>query len=469
MSKFTNDLQQVQVGVNTLTGKLLREPLTALMFLLVALGTSWKMTVMTLVLLPPLAWLIVVVGQKIKRRAKMLLSNRGNLMNILQETLIGTAVVKVFTGEDYEKRRFRKENRRVLRQMMKVVKYQAFVRPFIGFLTAIAAAVALAAAGQLVMGGSELDPGNFLAFLFAIGRIADPVRKLANVNNNIQMGLAGAKRIFNVMDAQPEIQDAPNAREIPPLRDAITFENVSFSYDGATEVLRNVSFEARQGEVVAIVGYSGAGKTTLVNLIPRFFDPTSGTVRFDGVDLRDIKLKSLRQKIGMVSQTTLLFNCTVARNIAYGVEGETDMDRVVAAAKAAHADVFIDNLPEGYDTVLGREGVELSGGESQRLSIARAIYKDPSVLIMDEATSNLDSESEALIRDALARFVRGRTTFVIAHRFSTIEHADKIVVLSDGEIVGIGNHEQLIRDCTVYTTLYSRQFRDDVPAPVAEV
>jgi len=468
VSRFTNDLEQVRVGVNTLTGKVLREPLNALMFLLIAIGTSWQLTLMSLLLFPPLAWFIVVVGQKVKRRAKSLLNKRSNLMSILQETLIGTPVVKIFTGEGYEKRRFRAENRRALRQAMKIVKYNAFVRPFIGFLSYFAAAVALAAAGQFLLAGGELDAGNFLTFLLAMGRIADPVRKLANVNNNVQMGLAGARRIFTVMDTHPEIQDAPDAKEIGPLRDAITFEGVSFSYNDDADVLHNVSFEARHGEVVAVVGYSGAGKTTLANLIARFYDPTAGCIRFDGVDLRHIRVKSLRKQIGMVSQRTLLFNDTIARNIAYGIEDERDMDRVVNAAAAAHADVFIESLPQGYDTMLGRAGVELSGGESQRLAIARAIYKDPSILIMDEATSNLDSESEALIQDALNHFIQGRTTLVIAHRLSTIEHADRILVLDKGRVVGLGEHDELIQDCNVYRNLYSRQFRDDAPGAAAE-
>jgi ABC-type multidrug transport system fused ATPase/permease subunit len=300
--------------------------------------------------------------------------------------------------------------------------------------------------------------GEFLVFVGALVSMFQPIKRLGGLNNTIQRGMAGVKRVFELMDTRPDLLEAPDALPLPPVRGAVAFRGVSFAYDGAQPVLQNLSFEARPGELVAVVGSSGAGKSTLVNLIPRFYDPTAGRVEIDGTDVRRVTFRSLREQIGIVTQEIILFDDTVYNNIAYGQWGVAP-ERVREAARIAHAAEFIERLPQGYETRIGERGVRLSGGEKQRIAIARAVLRDPPILILDEATSALDAESERLVQDALDRLMKGRTTFVIAHRLSTIIRADKILVLEQGEIVEAGTHQQLLEARGVYCRLYQKQFQ----------
>jgi subfamily B ATP-binding cassette protein MsbA len=312
-------------------------------------------------------------------------------------------------------------------------------------------------AGKDIAAGN-LDPGRFFLFLFAMLSLMQPIRTLSHLNIDIQQGLAAAKRIFEVLDTEPKIKDNPQAIRINSLKDNVTFQNISFSYDGDKQVLSRISFEVKAGEIVALVGPSGAGKSTLMDLLPRFYDPLSGKIEIDGINLRKIDLKSLRNLMGIVTQETILFNDTVWNNIAYGYN-HASKEEVESAARAANAHEFIMNMPQEYQTIIGDRGVKISGGERQRLAIARALFKNPPILIFDEATSSLDTESEALVQEAIDRLMKGRTVFVIAHRLSTIQNADKIVVLDDGKIVQMGDHKSLIQQEGLYKRLYEMQFK----------
>jgi len=461
VSRFTNDMANVERGLNTLFGKTIREPLN---FLFVVGYCFWKSPLLTgsaLLVTPLVAVTVVLLGRTVRKSARRALTSRARLVGILSESLNGMRIVKTFLGGDYEKRRFGEENRRLFRQSRKIVKAEAATAPLVEFLSFFAGALMIVVAGYLVLEGrlraSEV-PTMFIAFTMAL----TPLRKLANVNNRFQLCRSASERVFEYMDAETEKLAPAGAVELPKLAHGIRFENVGFRYDDSEPVLEDIDFEAAQGEVVAVVGVSGVGKTTLVNLLPRFYEPTAGRILFDGTDIAGGSLRSLRQQIGLVTQDVLLFDDTVRANIAYG-RTAPDEERVQAAARAAHVHEFVGRMPKGYDTVIGEGGVLLSRGQRQRLAIARAIYKDPAILILDEATSSLDSESEHLIKEALDEFMEGRTTFVIAHRLATVERADRIIVLERGRIEAAGTHAELVAASGVYRGLYRRQFRDAGP------
>jgi subfamily B ATP-binding cassette protein MsbA len=359
--------------------------------------------------------------------------------------------------EDYERKRFAKENRRLFGIQIKSVRVRAITHPLMEILGGVGIACIVFYGGYNVIQG-EATPGTFFSFLAALLMLYEPVKRLSGVNNTVQQGLAAATRIFEVLDTVPEIQDKPGARDLPGVSRGVEYQDVSFKYEEGW-VLKNINLRIQAGEVVAFVGASGGGKTTLVNLLPRFYDVTAGTILIDGVDIRDYRVESLRALIGIVTQQTILFNETVRDNIAYGKVGQS-LEEVVKAAQAAFADGFIRNLPRGYDTVIGEQGVKLSGGERQRISIARALLKNAPILILDEATSSLDSESEIEVQKALEYLMEGRTTLVIAHRLSTIRKANRIVVISSGEIVEVGTHEELMEKEGEYKKLYLLQFKD---------
>jgi len=387
----------------------------------------------------------------------------GALTTLLHETISGTRIVKAFGMEEYENKRFSEENERFFKLNIKAVSINAAASPFMEFLGGIGiAAIILYGGFQVIKGGAT--PGTFFSFLTALIMLYEPVKRLTNMNNTIQQGIAGAQRVFSIIDMEPEIGDGPDAVALPKITRSIDIENVSFAYE-ETPVLKDIDLSIRAGEVVAFVGMSGGGKTTLVNLIPRFYDVTTGRIAIDGQDIRDVTVESLRGQIAMVTQQTILFNDTVRNNIAYG-DIQRSEEEIVGAARAAHAHDFIMQLPQGYDTIIGEAGTKLSGGERQRISIARAILKDAPILILDEATSSLDTEAEIEVQKALDNLMAGRTTLIIAHRLSTIRNADRIIVLVNGRIVEEGNHEFLLAKRGEYYKLYCMQFTEDELHPL---
>jgi subfamily B ATP-binding cassette protein MsbA len=465
-SRFTNDMQNVERGLDTLFGKTIREPLYLAGFLFYSFWLAPRLTLVAMAVVPFIGMAIVLLARKAKRGGRRALESRARLLGILTGALLGIRIVKVFQGAGYEKERFRGENEGLFRQNLKVVQAEAATSPLVGFLSFIGVALVVIVSGHYII-GERLTTSQALTLFAVLGLTFAPLRKLANVGTRFQLTQVGAQRIFEYMDAEGEKIVLPGAADILPPGDSIRFEHVGFSYDRSEPVLTDIDFEVKQGEAVAIVGASGVGKTTLVNLIARFYDPVSGRILFDGRDIAEASLVSLRRQIGLVTQDVLLFDDTVRANIAYGRE-KPDEARVLEAARAAHVHEFVERMPRGYDTVIGEGGALLSGGQRQRLAIARAIYKDPAILILDEATSSLDSESEHLIKEALNRFMRGRTTFIIAHRLSTVERADRIIVLDRGRIEAMGKHGELVGASDVYRGLYRRQFTDDTVAGGSE-
>ena len=384
----------------------------------------------------------------------------GTLTSLLQETISGTRIVKAFGMEAYEGERFARENERLFKLYMRSVSIRALSTPFMEFLGGIGISAIIFYGGYQVINGTS-TPGTFFSFMTALIMLYEPVKRLTNVNNTIQQGISAAIRVFSIMDTPPQITDKKDALPLPGISDKIDIRDVTFSYDSDEEpVLRNINLTIQSGEAVAFVGMSGGGKTTLVNLIPRFYDVTDGSILIDGHDIRDVTTASLRGHVGMVTQQTILFNDTIRNNIAYGDirKGEDD---IIRAAKMANAHHFIVNLPRGYDTVIGEQGERLSGGERQRISIARALLKDAPILILDEATSSLDTEAEVEVQEALENLMKGRTTLVIAHRLSTISKADRILVIINGRIVEEGTHDALLKKEGEYFKLYNMQFKDN--------
>ncbi|MDI9554952.1 MAG: lipid A export permease/ATP-binding protein MsbA [Pseudomonadota bacterium] len=458
ISRVTNDVTYLQGAVSEAVTSLLKDSFTLAGLVFVIFWRDWKLAIIASLVFPLAVWPIAQFGRRMRRIAAESQVSMGDLISLLQETITGNRIVKAFGMEEHENRRFARENERQFRLTMKSVTVRAISSPLMDFLGGLGIAAIIFWGGYQVIEGTS-TPGTFFSFLAALLMLYEPVKRLTNVNNTIQQGLAGAERIFQVLDTEPGIRNRPGAAELPPIREGISIEGVTFRYE-EDPVLRDVSLKIRAGEAVAFVGMSGGGKTTLVNLIPRFYDVSEGRVAIDGTDIRDVTLESLRAQIGIVTQQTILFNDTVRGNIAYGDVRRSDGD-VVRAAMAANAHDFIQRLPQGYDTVIGEQGVKLSGGERQRISIARALLKDAPILILDEATSSLDTESEIEVQDALEKLMRGRTTLVIAHRLSTIRNADRIVALVDGRIVEEGTHESLLEKKGEYFKLHNLQFKDE--------
>jgi len=457
MSRFTFDAQVMKRGIRMLFGSVIREPIKAVMCLALALAIDWQLTLLSLAAGPLVGFAIYRFGRAVKRYTRRVLSHFSFLNNILQETFLGLPIVKAFSMEAYESQRFIERNRRVRRNEIRVERADAATAPTTEFLAVAAVAgVALVAGWRVLHRGMPID--DFVTLYAALIGLYDPARKMSKVNNRMQEMLAAARRVFSLMDAEPKVAEKPDAPALPRMKKDLAFRDVRFRYatDGP-EVLRGITLTVGAEEVVAIVGHSGAGKTSLINLIPRFYDPTDGVVEVDGVDIRGVSLESLRGQIALVTQHVVLFEDTVANNIAYG-QHECPIERVVQAATAAHAHEFIEHLPDGYDTMIGERGESLSGGQRARLAIARAVLRDPAILILDEATANLDSESETLIQQALTKLQAGRATIVIAHRLSTIQHAHRVVVLHEGRIESEGAHEALLETSPIYRSLYQLQF-----------
>jgi ATP-binding cassette, subfamily B, bacterial MsbA len=459
ISRIMNDVPVINTGISATFATMIREPMLIVVYLAIALSISWQLTLMAFVVFPLALLIIAYIGRRVHRESGLVQERLADLTSVLQETISGVKVVKAFAMEEFESRKFHKQNQSVLDTILAVTRIRNQASPTTEFLSAAAGAVIIWYGGMQVLNQEALKASEFLGFLFAIFQLMPPIKELSNVNNRYQEAAAAGKRVFELLDMEPGIKDAPQPTKLTTFDNSLTFDNVSFRYQDSDLILADISMTIRKGERVAIVGPSGAGKTSLVDLVPRFYDPVAGSVIIDHHDLRSVELKSLRNLIGIVTQETILFNDTLRNNIAYGLEECSD-DRIIAAARAANAHRFIEEMPNGYATIIGERGVKLSGGERQRISLARAILKNPPILILDEATSALDTESEILVQEAIENLMKGRTSIVIAHRLSTVQHADRIVVIEAGRIVEVGKHDELLRNpAGLYRKLYELQFR----------
>jgi subfamily B ATP-binding cassette protein MsbA len=461
MSNITTDVEKIQYAVSDLAGDLLKEGLTVVGLAIVLLVKDWRLALLSLIGMPLAFYPLVRLGRHVRASSETSLRRWRDISEILQETISGFRVVKAFGMEGFETARFRRAAERLLNVNMRITRATAVLPPLMELVGGLALVAALFYGSSEIRSG-RLTTGEFTSFLAALFAMYTPIKRLSRVNATVQHALAAGQRVFEVLDTHQEITEARDAVPLPRLQDAIEYRDVGFRYaDGEGAVLRRVRFSARAGEVVAIVGTSGAGKTTLMNLLQRFYDVSDGAILLDGVDIRRATIKSLRDQIGLVTQDTVLFNDTVRANIAYGLD-DVDETRIESAARAAFAHDFVLDLPRRYDTVIGERGSRLSGGQRQRIAIARALLKDPPILILDEATSALDSESERLVQEALANLMKGRTTLVIAHRLATVRRADRIVVLDGGEVREVGTHEELLRKPGgIYSRLYELQFSEE--------
>jgi subfamily B ATP-binding cassette protein MsbA len=458
MSRITNDVNQVQHAVSETLGDLLRESLSLVAYAGMLFYIDWQLALVAVTGAPLAAYPLAKFGRRIRSTTRRSQEELEHLTHVTAEAFTGHRIVKAFGAEAHEARRFGRAAQRVYRTNLTVTSILATLPPLMELLGG-AAVVALVWYGSQQIARGELTTGEFATFIVAAFMMYTPVKKLSRVTGSLQQAIGASERIFQVLDTHSEVKERPDAGLLQTPRFAVEFQSVAFAYDDrlAKPILRDVSFRVAPGEMVAIVGLSGAGKTTLVNLLPRFYDVTGGAIRIDGLDIRDVTLRSLRSKIGMVTQDTVLFDETVASNIAYGSSGASAED-IEAAGRAAHAHEFIAGLPHQYQTRIGERGQTLSGGQRQRLAIARAILKNAPILILDEATSSLDAESELLVQDALQTLMRNRTSFVIAHRLSTVRRADQIIVLEKGRIVEMGKHDELLAmPSSVYSKLYALQ------------
>jgi subfamily B ATP-binding cassette protein MsbA len=457
ISRITSDVNSIQLLVAAVIEDIVKQPFSLLFLLGALIYTDWKLTLAAAVLLPLCVAPIMFFGRKIRKAARSSQKHQARLASVLHEAIVGSRVVKAFGMEEREARDFAEQSHRVLKQRLRVVVSRAITGPVIEIVASFGAALVFLYAFYSQMPSSEL-----IKIVVGLLLVFEPVKKLSRCHVAIQESLGSADRIFQLLDRQPTVRELPTARQLPRFTKAIRFDNVTFRYDRAAAsrngaVLENINLEVPAGSLVAVVGASGAGKTTLMNLILRFYDATDGAVRIDGVDVRQVTFKSLRDQIGLVTQETFLFNDTVANNIGYGKPGAA-ADEIVRAAQRAHAHDFIMKMPQGYDTVIGEAGMKISGGQRQRLAIARAILKNPPILLLDEATSALDTETERAIQASLAELAEGRTTLVIAHRLATIRDADRIVVVADGRIAEQGTHADLLARGAAYRALHEAQF-----------
>ena len=462
ISRITNDVATIQTSLSTGIADLLLQVVTLAGIVGFMFYLDWKLSLVTIITIPAVAAVVSRAGHRLRTITALIQGKIADITSVLEETLSGIRIVKAFTMERQEIKRFARENEDSFAVTMRGAKVNAIIAPLVELLAVLGTAAVLWYGGHQVIRGS-LTLGEFMAFLGCVGSAPTPMGRLSATYASFQQALGAADRVFALLDVKIDVVDDPNAVPLPPIKGHVEFKNVSFAYGDGELALDGINLSARPGEVIAFVGPSGAGKTTLVNLLLRFYDPLSGSVEIDGYDLRNVQVESLRRQIGLVPQDVVLFGVTVRENIAYGKDDAT-LDEIIQAAKMANAHDFIMKLPAGYETRLGERGVSLSGGQRQRIAIARAILRNPRILILDEATSSLDAESEALIQEALARLVKDRTTFIIAHRLSTVRNADKIVVLDRGKIVEVGTHLELLAKGGLYSRLSLMQFSQGGPA-----
>ncbi len=458
ISRVLSDIDSINYLFTSGIQDIMLEPIIIIIGLTWGLILNWKLTLLFFLVFPLMAWPISYLSKRLRAANKEIMNSTANITGVLEETLSGIKVVKAFGMEEYEIKRFQRETRQNYAKALRGLRMGQVFHPLINFTASIAIAIFVAYGGYLVI-NHNLNPGEFFTFSFLMSSIADPIRKIGSIFGHVPKALAAADRVLELLDERSEVSEAANPVELPSIQGKVEFEKVSFAYQSDELVLKEVSLKVTPGELVALVGPSGAGKTTMINLIARFYDPVSGTIKIDDYDLRDLKLSTFRKQMGIVPQETILFRGTIAENIAYG-KNDAVMEEIIEAAKAANAHNFIMQMPEGYETRVGSRGATLSGGQRQRIAIARAILRNPRILILDEATSALDTESELLIQEALDRLMKKRTSFVIAHRLSTILSADRIVVMNQGQIVEVGNHQQLLDKGGLYAKLYQTQFRN---------
>jgi len=459
MARVTNDVQEVEWGIMNSLEAAFREPLNIIIFLVTMFTMSAELTLFVLVLLPVAGLIIGRIGKSLKKKSGLAQIKVGELLSNLDESLGGLRIIHAFTAEEKSKKRFGDINQQLFRLLNKIGRRRDLASPLSEFLGALVLTIVMYFGGRLVLGpGSSLEPSEFIAFIAIFSQLIPPAKSLTTAWYNIQKGLASSERIYHILDAPVAVKDAEQPKAIAAFTSTISYRNVSFSYrkDENDAVLKNIHLEIPFGKTIALVGQSGSGKTTLADMLPRYYDPAEGQILLDGHDLRELRIHDLRKLIGVVTQESILFNDTVFNNIAFGVDNATE-EAVINAAKVANAHDFISAMPEGYHTNIGDRGGKLSGGQRQRLSIARAVLKNPPILILDEATSALDTESERLVQDALTHLMQNRTTLVIAHRLSTIVHADEIIVMNKGEIVERGTHPALLELGGYYKRLYELQ------------
>ncbi len=460
LGRITYDITLLQGAVSTTVTSLMRDVMSIIFLLGVIFNSDWLLALLSLIVFPIMVYPIVHFGQKMRKASYDGQVSMGKMSSLIEETVGGIRVVKAFGMEEYEQNRFKAITKDFMTHQIKALKVQALSFPIMEFVAGLGIAGILLYGGIRVAHG-EATAGGLMSFIVSLLLLYDPVRRLSRANNEVQQGLSAAERIFEILDAPVDVQDPKEPQPIQPFSNHIAFENVCLTYpDASKPVLQNIDLNIQSGEVVALVGRSGAGKTTLANMLLRFMDPTSGSINLDGHDIRNFKQTDLRSQMSLVTQEIVLFNDTVLHNIAYGHEN-IDREKVIAIAKIANAHEFIEKLEDGYDTLVGERGVILSGGQRQRLSLARALLKNAPILVLDEATSSLDTESERLVQQAIDKLMQDRTVLVIAHRLSTIRNADKIVVLDAGKIVQVGSHDTLIEQGGIYAELYQLQFGDD--------
>ena len=459
LGRITYDITLLQGAVSTTVTSLMRDVMSIIFLLGVIFNSDWLLALLSLIVFPIMVYPIVHFGQRMRKASYDGQVSMGKMSSLIEETVGGIRVVKAFGMEEYERNRFKSITKDFMTHQIKALKVQALSFPIMEFVAGLGIAGILLYGGIRVAEG-EATAGGLMSFIVSLLLLYDPVRRLSRANNEVQQGLSAAERIFEILDAPIDVQDPKEPQPIKPFSNHITFKDVCLTYpDASKPVLQNINLNIQSGEVVALVGRSGAGKTTLANMLLRFMDPSSGSINLDGHDIRNFKQTDLRSQMSLVTQEIVLFNDTVLNNIAYGHEN-IDREKVIEIAKIANAHEFIEKLEDGYDTLVGERGVILSGGQRQRLSLARALLKNAPILVLDEATSSLDTESERLVQQAIDKLMQDRTVLVIAHRLSTIRNADKIVVLDAGEIVQVGSHDTLIEQGGIYAELYQLQFGD---------